>query len=138
MADLNKGRTGLFNPLAVWIPVERNVTRMHCCPARCTRVGCQQNGDIGEDAASLTPMKTRRLEEERFGLTGVTPSLYSAVSLGKKRGVVNADLRADSTLIKPELYGSAALEDVVVVSYRLGAFRYEPSGQARFVASLPP
>lgn len=73
-------------------------------------------------------MKTRRLEG-RFGLTGVTPSFIQPfLSKGEKaEGVVNADLRAGGTLIKPELYGSATLEDVVV-NADLVPFDMEPSG----------
>ena len=56
----------------------------------------------------------------------------------KAEGVVNADLRAGGTLIKPELYGSATLEDVVV-NADLVPFDMEPQDwSCVLTAALPP
>ncbi|WP_279177166.1 translocation/assembly module TamB domain-containing protein [Sutterella wadsworthensis] len=134
MADLNgDGLAYSTRWQGVRIPVELERLRAHALlsekrVALAWDVKPKGNGSIWGEVGVIDPMKTRRLEG-RFGLTGVTPSFIQPfLSKGEKaEGVVNADLRAGGTLIKPELYGSAALEDVVV-NADLVPFDMEPSG----------
>lgn len=134
MADLNgDGLAYSTRWQGVRIPVELERLRAHALlnekrVALAWDVKPKGNGSIWGEVGVIDPMKTRRLEG-RFGLTGVTPSFIQPfLSKGEKaEGVVNADLRADGTLIKPELYGSATLEDVVV-NADLVPFDMEPSG----------
>lgn len=73
------------------------------------------NGSSFGELAVIDPEKERRLDG-RIVVDGITPSFIQPfLSRGERaEGAVNARLRAAGTLSRPELYGRAGAENVVV------------------------